>query len=79
MKVRITYTVEVGDFYRRAIRHHFGQSGLATRAEVKEWIRQHGSSHDDDITWDLQQADEQEERAGEAAEAVMNATIITRS
>lgn len=58
MKVRVAYTVEVDDFYRRAIRHHYGQEGLATRREVQDWLRQNGSSGDDDIVSDLQQNEE---------------------
>lgn len=35
MKVRIEYTVDVSDDYRRAINLHYGRPGLATRDEVK--------------------------------------------
>jgi len=53
MKVRIDYTVDVSDDYRRAIRHHFGEPGLATRAEVRSWLMGHGSAEDDDLMHDL--------------------------
>jgi len=56
MKVRVAYTVEVSDFHRRAIRHHYGESGLATRAEVVRWYEAYGSSGDDDLNWDLTEA-----------------------
>lgn len=35
MKV-VLGTVEVSETMRKAIRHHYGQSGLATREEVKQ-------------------------------------------
>jgi len=61
MKVRIAYTIEVGDFYRRAIRRHYGEDGLATRAEVVRWVRSYGTSGDDDLAHDLGQAIERGE------------------
>ena len=64
MKVHVSYTVTVDDFYRRAIRHHYGQEGLATRDEVKRWFEANGAAQDDDVTHDLQMAIER----GEVAE-----------
>jgi hypothetical protein len=61
MRVRIEYTVEVSDDYRRAINLHYGKPGLATRAEVKRWLEAHGSAEDDDLMYDLQQAIERGE------------------
>lgn len=52
MKVRISYTVEVSDDYRRAIRRFYGKEGLATREEVQDWHEAHGASLDDDLMWD---------------------------
>lgn len=49
MKVRICYTLDVDDSYRRAINKFYGKPGLATRADVQDWIRSYGSSCDDDI------------------------------
>lgn len=49
MKVRIAYTVEVPDSYRRAINVHYGLAGLATRKEVQSWFITFGESMDDDI------------------------------
>ena len=49
MKVRIQYTVEVSDDYRRAINMFYGRDGLATRDQVKRWIHQYGTSMDDDL------------------------------
>jgi len=56
VKVRVDYTVTVSDDYRRAIRMHFGRPGLASRDEVKSWLRSYGESGDDDLMYDLQQA-----------------------
>jgi hypothetical protein len=63
VRVRVSYSTDVDDFYRRAINNHFGKPGLATRAEVQEWLRNHGSSSDDDIIYDLQQKEAREEQA----------------
>ena len=49
MRVRVAYTVEVTDEFRRAIRRYYGQDGMATRAEVVAWQRQYGDSMDDDL------------------------------
>jgi hypothetical protein len=53
MKVRISYTVDVSDAIRRAIRHRRGEPGLATRIEVRDWYRSYGDSMDLDILMDL--------------------------
>lgn len=53
MKVRVSYTVEVSDDYRRAIRHYFGQTGLATRDDVRRWLEMHGSSEDENLMYDF--------------------------
>lgn len=45
MKVRITYTAEVSDEERRAIRAHYGEDGLATREEVKNFFEDFGSGN----------------------------------
>lgn len=37
-------TVEVEDLTRRAIRHHVGKKGLATRKEVREAFIDHASA-----------------------------------
>lgn len=42
MRVRISYAVEVSDLMRRAIRGHYGQEGMATRQEIKNWYTLNG-------------------------------------
>lgn len=54
MKVRVCYTVDVTDDYRRAINMYYGESGLADRREVKEWCRSYGDSMDADLMQSLQ-------------------------
>lgn len=68
MRVRVVQTVVVGDFYRRALRHHFGQTGLATRDEVRRWVEANGTSGDDDLAadYDAHLAREEAEREHEA-------------
>jgi hypothetical protein len=64
MKVHISYTVEVPDWYRREINRFYGRPGLATRAQVKNWFEAYGSSADDDLAM---QADNTEEKDLDAA------------
>ncbi len=61
MKVRVAYTIDVPDELRRAINHYWGRPGLATRAEVADWYRAHGSSEDDNLFHDLESARERGE------------------
>lgn len=56
MRVRVDYSIDAGDWYRRAIRHHYGKDGLATREETRRWLERYGSSGDDDLSHDLQMA-----------------------
>lgn len=50
MKLRVSYTVDVEDGYRRAVAHRYGETGkLATREELRHFFEQHGSSLDDDL------------------------------
>jgi hypothetical protein len=49
MKVRITYTVDVDDNFRRAVNEHYGRDGRATRAEIHRWYEANGHSMDDDL------------------------------
>lgn len=65
MRVRISYTVEVDDAFRRAINLHYGLPGLATRAEVKQWFAAHGESESDNVMYDLQIHEEAVEHLAE--------------
>ena len=47
--VKLHILFAVSDKLRRAINHHHGKSGQATRQEVKSWLWQHGHSRDDEI------------------------------
>ena len=58
MRVRICYTAEVDDTYRRAINHYYGMPGLASRQDVKDWLEVHGSSCDEDILTDLENSEQ---------------------
>jgi hypothetical protein len=55
MRVRVCYTTTVDDDYRRAINLHYGEPGLATRAEVRDWLERHGTAEDDDLMFELEQ------------------------
>lgn len=52
MKVRISYTVEVDDEFRKALRAYRGKSGMATRDEIKIWYEERGDSDNDDMMWE---------------------------
>lgn len=58
MKVRICYTIDVSDDYRRALRQYYGETGLATREEVVSFKRLHGDSCDNDLMSEAQEDQE---------------------
>ena len=58
MRVKIEFVVEVDDDYRRAINAHYGQPGLASRAEIKRWFEMFGQSMNDDLSYDIDLARE---------------------
>ena len=58
MRVRITYSVDVSDRFRAAIRQHFGRAGFATRKEVQRWFREYGDSVSDSVLDDYDQRDD---------------------
>ena len=49
MRVRVSYTVDVDDDFRREIRKFYGLSGLATQQDVRDWFRAYGESLNEDI------------------------------
>jgi hypothetical protein len=60
MKVRVCYTIEVDDDYRRALRHRTGKDGLATRQELQLHFYLNGRSMDDDLMYEHEMRDEDE-------------------
>jgi len=62
MKVRISYTVEVNDRFRRAIQHRYGEEGLATRKEIKRWFEVFGDTETENALWDLEQFEKEAHR-----------------
>lgn len=58
MKVRVAYTEDVSDDFRRAIRRYHGETGLATRKEVQDWFYLYGQSENDSITMLLDMSEE---------------------
>jgi hypothetical protein len=53
VRVRIAYTEDVTDEFRRAINAYHGEPGLASRQQVREWFWLHGQAMNDDIMYDL--------------------------
>lgn len=49
MKVRVSYTVEVDEGFRKAITHYYGHKSQepASRRDVSWWFQMHGASMDD--------------------------------
>jgi len=62
MKVRIDYTIDVPDEVRRSIRAHYGQEGLASRDDLKQWYRQYGESEDENLAWAADYRDQLEKK-----------------
>lgn len=56
MRVRIAYTVDVDDDFRRAINVHYGKDGLATREDVKRWYESYGDSMNVDLMNEYEQS-----------------------
>lgn len=65
MKVRIDFTVDVDERFRRALRAYYGRTGLATRDEVRDWYKDNAASVDADMTqeYDDKQSEQSTERA----------------
>jgi len=49
MKVRVCYTIEVDDRYRRAVNAWVGKNGFASNRDLKDWFRIYGESCDDEV------------------------------
>lgn len=58
MRVRVNYTTDVGDDYRRAINLHYGRDGLATREQVRRWLEEYGRCEDDNLMASLDDVEE---------------------
>ena len=62
MRVRIAYTVDVSDEFRREINRHYDRPGLANRDEVRDWYAAHGESMDGDLSmWAEDHAEDPDE------------------
>jgi hypothetical protein len=60
--VKLHILFAVSDKLRRAINHHHGKSGQATRQEVKSWLWQYGHSRDDEILAALYEDEEKTQK-----------------
>tara|TARA_R100000742_G_C4170374_1_gene8862 strand:+ start:160 stop:438 length:279 start_codon:yes stop_codon:yes gene_type:complete len=60
--VRLHILFAVSDKLRKAINHHHGKSGQATRQEVKSWLWQYGHSRDDEILAALYKDEEKNQK-----------------
>lgn len=59
MRVRVAYTEDVSDDYRRLINQYYGKPGLASRSDVVDWFRSYGESMNEHLA---AQADEEAKR-----------------
>lgn len=66
LRVRVSYTTTCPEWWRIQVRKRLGKQGLATREECKNWLRDYGTSQDDDLWLDYaawqEAAEEGEER-----------------
>jgi hypothetical protein len=53
VKVRISYTVDCDQHFRKALAARFGKPGLATRADIKSWYEQKGDLCDANLLYDF--------------------------
>ena len=51
--------------FRRALRHHYGQTGMASRAECRSWARQTIDSAAEDVLADYYAAQDDDEEVAE--------------
>ncbi len=65
MRVRVAFTVDVTDEFRRALRFREGREGLATREEIVEHYTQIETSTDDDLLLEYEEERDATEAAGE--------------
>jgi len=65
VSVKVQILFAVSDQLRRAINHHFGRPGKATRQETKSWLWQHGHSRDEELLAALLESHEQPSRTAE--------------
>ena len=63
MKVRIEFTVEVPDEYRRILNAHHGRPGLASRQQLKDWYRGMGEDNGDALMGDMLRDEEWREES----------------
>ena len=49
MKIQVMYTVDVSEETRRAMRTSHGETGMATREEVKAWFELNGNTMDEEL------------------------------
>lgn len=59
MRVKICYTVEISDHMRRKINEHYGEPGLATVQQVKDWYRSYGIQLDDDLNEPIKEEEQE--------------------
>jgi len=62
MKVRVSFTVEVDECFRRALNHYYGHPGLASREMVRRWYEDNASSVDADMLNEYDHAEAEQEQ-----------------
>jgi hypothetical protein len=58
MKVRVCFTVEVDEQFRRALAAYYSQPGLANRKDIKQWYVMQAKSNDPGMQFDGERAAE---------------------
>ena len=52
MKVRVCYTIEVNERFRRALNYYHGVDGLASRDLIKRHYEAWGDTMDEEVLWE---------------------------
>ena len=60
MKVRVSFTVDVDNEFRKALGARGGYGTLPTRAELKKWYEHNAVALDDDVWGEYQEKRERE-------------------
>lgn len=66
MRVKVCFTVDVDDEFRRALNSYYGKSGLATREEIRQHYETQSGSIDTDIINEFQEARERRKQQKES-------------
>lgn len=59
MKVRVTFTVDVSDTFRKALNAYYGKGGKASSKELKLYFQCCAVENMDDVMWEYEKDTEE--------------------